>query len=77
TLHPDTRQGLFNLVELERFDDRLNLLHKSPLGPFSYWPRGHMPASSASPITILFGGSWFKTLVSRAQQDGSAGRVTC
>src|SRR5208282_3353171 len=39
TLHTDTRQGLFDLVELERLDDRLNLLHKSPLGPCSDWPR--------------------------------------
>jgi len=39
TLHTDTRQGLFDLVELERFDDRLNLLHKSPLGRFSVRPR--------------------------------------
>jgi len=31
-LDTDTRQSFFHLVELERFDDRLNLLHMTPLG---------------------------------------------
>src|SRR5208283_2786166 len=48
TLHTDTRQRLFDLVELERFDDRLNFLHKSPLGLFSDWPRGTYPRHTAS-----------------------------
>src|SRR5258708_3589925 len=76
TLHTDTRQSLFDLVEFERFDDRLNLLHKSPLGRCSNWPRGLMPARASVPNNHSPKAEKVQDPpLSRARRDGSAGRL--
>src|SRR5271155_717541 len=59
-LHTDSRQRLFDLVEFERLYDRLNLLHKTPLGGILLGrsgPANHTPQDTPNMTPIVKGPS--------------------